>query len=91
MCERFTIDNLRTKNCIDFLQLAVTLDLEQLKQKAMEYMEWNFLQVAKEEDFVKLTSSQITCLLGSNNLKVRREDRVYEAVWKWYKHDPEKR
>ncbi|KAL9957686.1 hypothetical protein ACROYT_G034611 [Oculina patagonica] len=90
-CERFTIDHLRTKNCIEFLQLAETLDLEQLKQKAMEYIQWNFLQVANEEDFVKLTAPQITSLLGSNNLKVRREDRVYEAVWKWYKHDPERR
>ena len=38
-----------------------------------------------------LSAPQITSLLGSNNLKVRKEDRVYEAVWKWYKHDPEKR
>ena len=71
--------------------MAETLDLEQLKHKAMEYIEWNFLQVANEEDFVTLTTPQITSLLGSNNLKVRREDRVYEAVWKWYKHDPDKR
>lgn len=71
--------------------MAETLDLEQLKYKAMEYIEWNFLQVVNEDDFVKLSASQITSLLGSNNLKVKREDRVYEAVWKWYKHDPENR
>lgn len=57
----------------------------------MEYIEWNFLQVVKEDDFVELSAFQITSLLGSNNLKVKREDRVYEAVWKWYKHDPENR
>lgn len=71
--------------------MAETLDLEQLKHKAMEYIEWNFLQVVNEDDFDKLSASQITSLLGSNNLKVKREDRVYEAVWKWYKHDPENR
>jgi len=55
----------------------------------MEYVEWNFLQVANEEDFV--TADHLTSLLGSNNLRVKREERVYEAVWKWYKHDPGKR
>lgn len=68
-----------------------TLDLEQLRRKAMEYIEWNFLQVVNEDDFVKLSAFQLTTLLGSNNLKVKREDRVYEAVWKWYKHDPKNR
>ena len=57
----------------------------------MEYVEWNFLQVANEEDFVTLTADHLTSLLGSNNLRVKREERVYEAVWKWYKHDPGKR
>lgn len=85
------MDHLRTQNCIEFLKLAQTLELEQLRHKAMEYIEWNFLQVVKEDDFVELSAFQITSLLGSNNLKVKREDRVYEAVWKWYKHDPENR
>lgn len=54
----------------------------------MEYIEWNFLQVASEEEFLSLTANQLTALLGSNNLRVKKEERVYEAVWKWYKHDP---
>lgn len=90
-CERFTIDHLRTQNCIEFLKLAETLNLEQLKHRAVEYLEWNFLQVVNEDDFVKLSAFQITSLLGSNNLKVKREDKVYDAMWKWYKHDPENR
>lgn len=57
----------------------------------MEYVEWNVLQVANGEDFVTLTADHLTSLLGSNNLRVKREERVYEAVWKWYKHDPGKR
>lgn len=72
-------------------KLAETLGLEQLKLKTMEYMEWNFLQIVNEDDFVKLSAHQIISLLGSNSLKVRKEEKVYEAVWKWYKHDPEKR
>lgn len=57
----------------------------------MEYIEWNFTQVAKENDFVYLTTDQLISLLRSNNLRVKREDRVYEAVWKWYKYAPEMR
>ena len=57
----------------------------------MEYIEWNFTQVAKENDFVHLTTDQVISLLRSNNLRVKREDRVYEAVWKWYKYAPEMR
>jgi len=86
-----SIDHLRRSNFIKLLKISETLDLEQLKIKAMEYVEWNFLQVANEEDFVTLTADHLTSLLGSNNLRVKREERVYEAVWKWYKHDPGKR
>ena len=90
-CERFSADHLRPNNCIEFLKVSEALDLEQLKQKAMEYIEWNFLQVASEEDFDTLTSTQITSLLGSNKLRAKSEEMVYEAVWKWYKHDPKQR
>ena len=57
----------------------------------MEYIGWNFLQVASEEDFVTLTAAQMTYVLGNNNLRVKREEKVYEAMWKWYKHDPQQR
>lgn len=90
-CERFAIDHLRNQNCVGYYKLAETLGLEQLKLKTMEYMEWNFSQIVNEDDFVKLSAHQITSLLASNSLKVRKEDKVYEAAWKWYKHDPEKR
>ena len=48
-------------------------------------------QVCRQEEFLRITSDQLKSLVKSDVLNVRSEEKVYEALLKWVKHDVEGR
>ncbi|CAI6373326.1 unnamed protein product [Macrosiphum euphorbiae] len=51
------------------------------------YIKQHFLEVVKGEDFLFLSSKDLIWLISSNDLAVPFEEKVFECVIKWVKHD----
>ncbi|XP_029341283.1 kelch-like protein 3 [Acyrthosiphon pisum] len=55
------------------------------------YIKLHFLGVAKGEDFLSLSYEDLVKLISSNDLAVPFEEKVFECVIKWVKHDLDRR
>lgn len=49
----------------------------------------HFVDVLQSEEFMSLTSRQLSRLIADDELNVQGEERVFEAVLAWIKYDPE--
>jgi hypothetical protein len=51
----------------------------------------NFWDVSHGDEFLGLTSSKLVEFISSDDLQVEREEIVFQAVIRWFNHDPEQR
>ncbi|EDO33930.1 predicted protein [Nematostella vectensis] len=82
------MSSISTANCLRLHDVSLKYGLYEMKNKIDRFLEWNFKNLAKEADFLKLSAGQLADIVQSENLRVRKEEVVYEAVMKWFKHDP---
>ena len=47
--------------------------------------------MCRQEEFLRITADQLKSLVKSDVLNVRSEEKVYEALLKWVKHDVDAR
>lgn len=60
-----------------------------LQQIIIRFINWHFLEVTEQEDFLQLPANEICHMVCSDVLNCEKEEDVYEALWRWYKHDEE--
>ena len=60
-----------------------------LQQIIVRFINWHFLEVTEQEAFLELSASEVCHVVSSDVLNTEKEEDVYEALWKWYKHDQE--
>lgn len=56
-------------------------------RKCNEFIDQHFCQVSQEEEFLQLNGCQLVQLIRRDELNVRCEKEVYNAVLRWVKHD----
>ena len=60
----------------------------QLLHDAEKFARKHFVDVLQNEEFMSSTARQLSRLIADDELNVLCEERVYEAVLAWIKHDP---
>ncbi|GBP29012.1 Kelch-like ECH-associated protein 1 [Eumeta japonica] len=90
-CCAFLERQLDPSNAIGIANFAEQHGCTELKQKANQFIERHFTQVCREEEFLQLTPSELIALIRKDELNVREETEVYNAVISWVKHDEERR
>ncbi|CAG9785222.1 unnamed protein product [Diatraea saccharalis] len=90
-CCAFLERQLDPSNAIGIANFAEQHGCSELKQKANQFIERHFTQVCKEEEFLQLTTAELIDLIRKDELNVREERDVYNAVISWVKHDEERR
>ncbi|XP_045512605.1 kelch-like ECH-associated protein 1B isoform X3 [Pieris brassicae] len=90
-CCAFLERQLDPLNAIGIANFAEQHGCVELKQKANQFIERNFIQVCQEEEFLQLTAPEIINLIRKDELNVREEREVYNAVLNWVKYDEERR
>ena len=83
----FIVENLRASNCLKFQSLAHKLKLTDLKIKIGRFVDWNFKNLLKEPDFMEMSAEHLIEVIKSENLRVKREETVYEAIYRWFRQD----
>lgn len=90
-CCAFLERQLDPSNAIGIANFAEQHGCSKLKQKANQFIERHFTQVCREEEFIQLTLTELISLIKKDELNVREETEVYNAVLSWVKHDEEGR
>ncbi|XP_047013093.1 kelch-like protein 10 [Ictalurus punctatus] len=91
-CCAFLKAQLCPKNCINIWRFAHSYFFEKLKQQAFWFILHNFEEMVRlSEEFLDLTVEQLSEIIEKDELNVKKESVVFEAVLQWIKHAPWKR
>ncbi|XP_070557023.1 kelch-like protein 24a [Ptychodera flava] len=88
-CTDFLKRRLTSVNCLGIQALARRHFVELLERAATKIAVMHFKEVRKQQEFLEMSSDQLTALLSEDALNVREEEDVYSAVMQWVKHDVE--
>lgn len=86
-CCAYLEHRLDPSNCIGVADFAQTHGCTELYAKATAYLFRNFSQVRDHEEFKQLSFPQLMHLIKHDELSVRCESEVFEAVINWIKYD----
>ncbi|KAM4864626.1 kelch-like protein 38 isoform 2-T2 [Thomomys bottae] len=89
-CSSYLQSQLAPSNCLDMTRLSDILSCESLKKKAREVALTCFPQVAASGDLNELGASELKDYLGDDGL-CGEEEKVFEALMAWVKHDVQAR
>lgn len=90
-CSVFLEQQLDASNCIGISDFASEHGCLDLESKAREYIYKHFSEVIKCDEFLQLTACQLVNLIKHDELNVKCESEVFNAVIRWVQHDSEKR
>ncbi|XP_069555762.1 kelch-like protein 10 [Brachyistius frenatus] len=90
-CSDFLREQLCPENCIGIWQFTNFCFSPELQRKAYRYIIDHFEEVVFCEEFLQLSVQELTAILDEDNLNVKEENTVYEAITKWIAHVPEER
>ncbi|KAL3199837.1 hypothetical protein MRX96_043762 [Rhipicephalus microplus] len=90
-CCNFLEKQLDPNNCIGIGEFALQHGCTKLYIKVNDYIDQNFAAVSVGEEFLGLTASQLVALVRRDELNVRCESEVFNAVLRWVKHDENRR
>ncbi|XP_060871866.1 kelch-like protein 2 isoform X2 [Metopolophium dirhodum] len=75
------------KNCIGINALADLHSCKKLLTSSELYIQQHFLDVAEGNEFLYLSTGQMVKLIASDGVKVPSEEKIFESVIRWVKHD----
>lgn len=90
-CCVFLEHQLDPSNCIGIADFSSEHGCIELEQKAREFIQKKFCEVIDCDEFLTLSPCQLIGLIKHDELNVRCESEVFNAVIRWVQHDSEKR
>lgn len=86
-CEDHVVRQLNIDNCLEFYSQAEKFNMKDLQRTIVRFINWHFVDLTKQDAFLELTAEQVCQMVSSDVLNTEKEEDVYEALWKWFKHD----
>ncbi|KPP67355.1 kelch-like protein 18-like, partial [Scleropages formosus] len=86
-CCSFLRERLHPKNCLGVRQFAETMMCTTLYDAANSFVHQHFAEVSMSEEFLALQAEEVLELVGCDELNVKAEEQVFEAVLAWVRHD----
>lgn len=90
-CWSFLLDSLEPGNCLEIRSLAEVMGSVSAFRQTNEFIKINFNEVKEQEDFLKLDLAAFSRFVSADDLEVKREEEVVDAVLSWIKFNPEVR
>ncbi|XP_066295552.1 kelch-like protein 20 isoform X1 [Branchiostoma lanceolatum] len=92
VCCEFLKRQLDPSNCLGIRAFADTHACRELLRVADKFTQHNFQEVMESEEFMLLPANQLIDIISSDELNVRSEEQVYNAVMSWVRYNlPERR
>lgn len=91
-CCEFLKSELCLDNCIGICKFTDYYYCPELRQKAYMFILHNFEEMVKvSAEFLELSVTELKDIIEKDELNVKQEDAVFEAILKWISHDPPNR
>ncbi len=90
-CTGFLSKSLHLESCIGILNLAESHALSALKSSTQDYITAQFSQVVQQQDFPELPAESLEAVLQRDDLDVRCEECVFEALMRWVRAQQDER
>ncbi|XP_026796983.1 kelch-like protein 10 [Pangasianodon hypophthalmus] len=91
-CCAFLKAQLCLENCIGIWRFAQFYFCKKLKQQAFQFILHNFEEMVRvSEEFLDLTVEQLSEIIENDELNVKKENVVFEAILQWTEHSLQKR
>uniref|UniRef100_A0A674B0K5 Poly-U binding splicing factor a n=1 Tax=Salmo trutta TaxID=8032 RepID=A0A674B0K5_SALTR len=90
-CCSFLQERLHPKNCLGVRQFAETMMCTTLYDAANSFVHQHFVEVSVSEEFLSLRPEEVLELVGCDELNIKAEEQVFEAVLAWVRHEREER
>ncbi|XP_061581991.1 kelch-like protein 10 [Cololabis saira] len=90
-CYNFLEEQMCPENCIGIWQLTNTCFYPKLRSKAFHYITEHFEEVASCEEFLQIPVEELTDIIEKDQLIVKQESTVFEAIIRWINHLPNER
>ena len=87
VCCEFLKRQLDPSNCLGIRAFADTHACRELLRIADKFTQHNFQEVMDHEEFLLLPLSQLIDIISSDELNVRSEEQVFQAVMAWIKYN----
>ncbi|XP_005921409.1 kelch-like protein 6 [Haplochromis burtoni] len=82
-CSSFLSKSMQLDTCIGILNLADRHALSALRARAQDYITTQFSQVVQQQDFLELPVESLETILQRDDLDVKCEECVFEALMHW--------
>lgn len=82
-CSSFLTKSMQLDTCIGILNLADRHALSALHSRAQDYITTQFSQVVQQQDFLELPAESLETVLQRDDLDVKCEECVFEALMRW--------
>ncbi|CAH8872821.1 unnamed protein product [Trichobilharzia szidati] len=86
-CCSFLKHQLHPSNAIGIQEFAYSNNCSDLSFIAQKFIDQNFGEIVKHDEFLGLNSNQLLALIKRDELNVRTEAEVYNAVIRWINHN----
>ncbi|NWW83591.1 KLH10 protein, partial [Climacteris rufus] len=92
LCCEFLSSRLCFENCIGIWRFTDYYHCPDLRAAACVYILHHFEEVSQvSEEFLDLSAEDLAHIIEKDELNVRREEAVFEAVVRWIAHNPQNR
>ncbi|XP_035688658.1 kelch-like protein 18 [Branchiostoma floridae] len=81
--------NVERSTCVDLYKFADVFSVDIVRNACFQLIHRNFVEVATSEEFCSLSVNQLTEIISHDELDVKEETTVWEAVVRWVQHSRE--
>ena len=90
-CSEFLRSQLDPSNCLGIRAFADTHSCRELLKIADKYMQNNFIDVVESDEFMQLPIGQLIEMISNDELNVKHEEQVFQAVMSWIRQNVNER
>lgn len=90
-CEKFLLRDLCAENCIKMTNMGRVYSCETLVREGQGFIVDNFLEIQSSPEFFRLPSKELEEIIADDDLNVRNEEQVYNAIRVWVDFDVQTR
>ncbi|KAJ9583525.1 hypothetical protein L9F63_022143, partial [Diploptera punctata] len=87
-CCHYLLEKLQPENCLGIFKFARNYFCHDLEERGRRYIRHNFKKILHQSsEFKELSAEELETILRDDELNVRNEETVFEAIMKWTEAD----
>ncbi|XP_035689797.1 kelch repeat and BTB domain-containing protein 2-like [Branchiostoma floridae] len=90
-CSSYMAMNVECSTCVDLYKFAEVFSVDIVRNRCLQLINRHFVEVSSREEFCSLNVNQLTEIISHDELEVKEETTVWEAVVRWVQHSREDR